>query len=411
MFLNSRILRNCIGIFISEAISKTCVFLANILLARRLGVESFGFYTLAQTIILCVWIGSDVGTYMYGIREISRQKQSDDVIGPLLEIKIFFGILFFCIYSVTVAALPCFTTQAKLTLFGCGFYLLTYPIYMDWVLRGMEEFKYLTLTTLISSSFFLITVALYVDNHEYESLAASLWSASFLIGGLPLIYIIRNKLKKSFKIFGNLKKSLLHLKKSIFFAITGLFSMLYGYIPIIILGFLAQKYEIGIWSAAYKIVIILSAPGYYVFMALFPVISELYWRGSEEFRFLDKSTFILSGFCGLIAAGICFLFAERIVLTLYGIQYIESIDILKILIWVLPLQFIRYKFATFISSTDFQKLQIIPNLLAIIFFFACIFLSYESIKSLTVYVVASECVLVIAYFVLSKLTYGTKRSA
>lgn len=408
--INQRITHNFLWSFLTEAVSKSILFLANIILARRLGVEAFGLFTFAQTTIFYVWVGSDVGTYMYGIREISRNRPNEEtVINPVLTMKLCFGAIIFILYTLSIICLvKNLNLTQRLTFIGCGVYLVTYPTYIDWVLKGMEKFHFLVFATFLYSMAFLASIMYVVKDGNDVVIAAFIWSISFLFGGVPLFFILKYKLKKNYRISFKLSQWGFHLRKSVFFALSGILSMAYNYIPIFIMGVMLGNYDIGIFSVSYKLISVLSAPGYYISMAIFPIISDLYARSIGDFKRLSPKFFAINLSLGLLMALFCFVFAETLILTLFGKQYVDSICILKILAWILPLQFIRYIFSSSIASTEYQKFQAIPIGITIIFFAAILNLIPISIKYISIATVLSELVLVISYFLLSEITNATR---
>jgi O-antigen/teichoic acid export membrane protein len=135
-----RIINNFSGILASEAIGKGFIFISNIILARRLGVEGFGLFTLAQTIAYFLWVGADLGTYMYGIREVARNRDDDKVLGTLISLKIVSGICFYSIYALTIFLLPTnLSMQERLIFIASGLYILTYPFFLIGYLKELKS--------------------------------------------------------------------------------------------------------------------------------------------------------------------------------------------------------------------------------------------------------------------------------
>jgi polysaccharide transporter, PST family len=402
--IRRRIIKNFAGILTSEAIGKISIFVTNIMLARRLGVEGFGLFTLAQTTAYFLWIGADMGTYMYGIREIARNKdESDGLLGTLISFKLFSGIVFYSIYVLLILLFPTrLSILEKLAFITSGIYILTYPLYFDWIFKGIEKFSYLIVATFAYSAFFLITVFFFVKTSTDITLACILWSLSYLVGGLPLFLILRYGFGKPLLLIINIQLWVKHIKESIYFGLAGLLSMLHGNFPIFLAGAVLGKYDVGILSAAYKIVFLFSAPIYYISIAFFPIISDLYINDYKKFKQLDTVLLLLSSIVGIIVAIFCFLFSHLIINLTYGLQYKESVHILKIMVWVFPLQFVRYKFSNFLASTENQKLQLIPNLTAILFYFVFFFFARFTLTSLAISMVLCEAVLLATYIIISR---------
>jgi O-antigen/teichoic acid export membrane protein len=91
-----RVVSNFAWSVLSESLGKGLFFIATLYLARTLGVENFGLFTLAQTFTFYFWGAVDLGTNMYGIRELAKNKDTaEDIINPLLTLRITVGLAVF----------------------------------------------------------------------------------------------------------------------------------------------------------------------------------------------------------------------------------------------------------------------------------------------------------------------------
>jgi O-antigen/teichoic acid export membrane protein len=410
--IRHRIINNFVGVLASEVIGKSFIFITNIILARRLGVEGFGLFTLAQTVVCFLWIGADMGTYIYGIREVARNKDDNDgLLGTLISLKIFSGIVFYSMYVLVVLLFPTkLSMLEKLTFIASGIYILTYPLYFDWIFKGIEKFSYLIVATFAYSTFFLITVYFFVKTNADITVACILWSLSYLVGGLSLFLILHYGLGKRLSLTVDLQLWIKHIKKSIYFGLAGLLSMLHGSFPILFAGVMLGQRDVGVLSAAYKIVVLFSAPAYYISIAFFPIISDLYWNNHKKYKQLDTVLLLSSCIIGIFAALLCFIFSQPAINLTYGTQYKESVYILKIVVWVLPLQFVRYKFSNFLASTENQRLQLIPNIVAVVFYLGFFLFARFTLTTLAVSIVLCEAVLVATYSIVSRSSYAFNRS-
>jgi O-antigen/teichoic acid export membrane protein len=393
---------------VSEIIGKGAVFIANIYLARTLGVENFGLFTFAQAITYYFWLGADLGTNMYGIREIARDKEhAEEIINSLFTLRLTSGACIFIIYSLIL--LVFFSEMAsttKLTFISCGLYIFTFSFFMDWVFKGLEQFRLIALGTFVSSTIYLVGIFLLVKGEGDIIPAALVWSSSFFFGGLSLFYMFHNRLQIKFIPSFNKKVWFMHLKKSVHFTIAGGLSALYNYLPILLTGILFSKYYVGLFSAPFKIISSLSAPGFFIASAFYPVVSDLYVNDRTAFFKAGNKLLLVMLTIGVPAAIVGFYFSKEIIIFLFGGQYLDSIIVFKVLIWLLPLQFIRYKYSTFLRSTEYQKWQFIPISIALVMMLIFIIFLPNDLNYLTAIVVMAELVLVMSYAWISRLTFN-----
>jgi O-antigen/teichoic acid export membrane protein len=109
---------------------------------------------------------------------------------------------------------------------------------------------------------------------------------------------------------------------------------------------------------------------------------------------------------GLIGASLGFLWASQLIKLLFGNQYEGSISIFRILIWLLPIQFIRYKYTTAFRSTGYQKYQIPPFAISTITLLFFVIVFPFKLENVAAAVVLSEAVLVFSLILLSRFTYA-----
>lgn len=341
---------------VSEAVGRGVFFATNIYLARTLGVVNFGLFTLAQTITLYFWLAVDLGTNMYGIREIARHKDNaEEIINPLLTLRITAGLIVFSLYTASLFFFDMPVTK-KLVFAGAGLYLITYSFYTGWVLKGLEKFKYIVFGNLISSIVFLAGVILFVRGGENIVMACTIWAISYMFGSLSLLIFVFRKLGINYKPSINLKIWLHHLRESIHFTFSGSLMALYQYLPILLLGIYFSSYEVGLFSAPYRIVIAVCGTGFLLSMSFYPVFSELYHKDIVQFRRTHKKFQLIMITLGVPAAIIGTIFAEEIIKLSLGNQYIESTAIFKILIWLVPLYFLRFSYGSLLGATGKQFL-------------------------------------------------------
>ncbi len=365
-----RVVANFSWSFVNVAIGNAASFITNIYLARTLGVSSFGLFTLAQTIIFYVWIVVDLGTNMYGIREIAKDKSNaSKIINPLLTMRVTAGLMVFFVYILALYFMDIPLTN-KLVFTGSGLYLLTFSIYTDWVVKGLEKFQYLTVGSFISSSAYLIGAMFFVRSGENVIAASFVWSVSYLFGSVSLLYFLYRKLGIRYRVNFNFRTWFAHIRESIYFTVSGSLMIFYLHLPILFLNIFFSSYEVGLFSASFRVVSTISTTGFMVPMAFYPVFSELYTRDRAKFRKIHKrfQGIMLAG--GLVIALAGMAWGNTIIKLLFGEQYLGSVEIFRTMVWIVPLFFLRYTYGTVLLATGFQRQHIIATSMGVVFMIA-----------------------------------------
>lgn len=406
--LKRRITTNFTWVLVAEAIGKAVFFATTILLARKLGVRSFGLFTLAQTVTYYLWLAASLGTDMYGIREVARAREHQrDTIDALFTMRLCAGLGVFALYvSVIFAFLGHIPISERLVFAGCGLYLPAWSFYSDWILRGLETFQYIAVGNLVGSGLFLLLVVGVPAGEMAPAVAAFGWSISFFVGGLALYRTLASKtgVRPDFNFnFASWRK---HLADSIHFAVSGGLWTVYRFLPIVTVGALFTDSAMGIFSVSYRTITTLSGAGLLVSTAMYPVVSQLYDRADKaQFRQADRYFLISMLGIGIPIAIVGSVLAHPFMTLLFGTEYHASAEIFSILVWFVPLSLVRSKYSALIRATEYQSWQAVPALAAIATFAILSTLTLSNLRELAVGLLAAEATAVATFIVLAKLTY------
>ncbi len=414
--LTFRLLSNFSWSLVSEGIGKGIFFIANIYLARVLGVKNYGLFTFAMSLTYYFWLAVDLGTNLYGIREIARHKNDiEGIINPLLTMRITAGILGFLFYLAVVWSID-IPKVNKLVFSGCGIYLITYSFYPDWIFKGLEQFRFIAYASLSSSLTFILAIITLVRLKQDVALAAFLWSFSYLVGSILLFHLLL--IKQSIKIrpvFG-VKIWRFHLRKSLFFMLSGSLMMIYQNFPILILAIFVGNYEIGIFSAAYRIITFITSFGFLLSMAFYPVFSEIYVSNKALFYRAHRYYRIIMLAVGSVLCILSIVTAKYIILHLFGPEYKRSIRIFSILSSLIPLALLRFSFGSIILATGYHRYHFLGALsgLLIMLIVGLFFLPKYSVIGCAYTVVFGEITILFVLFLISYNTFlqkGTSKNS
>jgi len=395
---------------VSEGIGKGIFFLANIYLARVLGVKNYGLFTFAMSLTYYFWLAVDLGTNLYGIREIARHKNDiEAIINPLLTMRITAGILVFLFYLAVVWSID-IPKVNKLVFTGCGMYLITYSFYPDWIFKGLEQFRFIAYAGLSSSLTFILVIITMVSLKQDVALAAFLWSLSYLVGSILLFYLLLKKQSIKIRPVFGVKIWRFHLKESLFFMLSGSLMMIYQNFPIIILAIFFGDYEIGIFSAPYRIITFITSFGFLLSMAIYPVFTEIYVSNRALFykahRYYRFSMFAI----GLVLCLLSIFAAKYIIFYLLGSAYKASIKIYSILSLLIPLALLRFSFGSIILATGYHRYHFLGALsgLLVMLTVSIFFLSKYSVIGCAYTILSGEATILFVLFLISYYTFLQK---
>ncbi len=351
-----RVTSKFIWLFVSDILSKGAIFLGTLYIARVLETAEFGVFSFALAVSNYMWIAVDLGVTQYGTREVARSPdKAEELLSVLNSLRLLASILtFIALFLVlTLANVP---PHKKSVLLAAGLYVITYALSPDWLLRGVETMKYLAIGNLIMGFTFLFSIFFLVKDPEDTTWAAFLWSLSFFFGSVATVYLLWKKLSIKFFFTFSLSKWKEHFKESVYFALIGSLVKVYAYIPILLLGFLVTPEGVGIFSAPQRLVIALIAFNFVVPRAFYPVLASLH-QNPEAFRKANDNFQKIMVAIGIPVGVGGTILAEDIINLLYGSSYIEGADVLKMLIWQVPIGFMILSYGNPLLALGLQRLH------------------------------------------------------
>lgn len=390
-----RVTSNFSWTIIGEIGGRGLFFLVTVYLARVLGVNNYGVFTFAQAIVYYFWLAVDLGVTMYGSREIARDKNNvNSIFNSLLTIRILSGLIVFTIFIALIYSFGTSPLQ-KLIFLGCAFFLISRSINTDWVFRGLEKFKYIAFGNLGTFLSMILLMLLIIKNEDDVITASFLWSLCYLLGGAVLLFILFKKVKLSFKPVFKIETLFSHLKESIHFTVSRGFLSLFQYLPLIFLGFFSTDYDVGLFSAPFRMITALTFVVSIFQMALFPIFADLYFSNREKFRKLHKLYMLISIIFGVMIGIIGTVFRKEIMLFIFGNEYINSAFSFGIIIWFVSLIFLRVVYGVVFAASGLQRFYSLAAiagvlLVSIMFFILKLIFHVSDLTSASVSLVAAE---------------------
>jgi len=404
--------RNFFYLSIADGISHVLFLGIVIYLARVLGAEGLGTVTFARSIILYLLLIVNAGLELYGIRAGSRDpRQIPHLIGTFLFLRFFLIILVSCLLVILVFFLPK-SAETKQVLLLYGGMLITTGLLLEWPFQAVERMHILAVGRVLAECLFVFVVIGLI--HESRDI---LWVpvGRFLGGAAELILLFL----LSRRLFGKIRFEWAPsrwrdiLKRSMPMGAGFIMVQVYSNMDNIMLGLIRSEQEVGLYAAAYKIVMAIVLAGVVYHKALYPALSRLSHQSIEKMnRLLVQSARLLVIFAIPVVAASWILAAELISL-LYGREYVESIPVFQILIIKVLLMWVNGLTANAVLASDQERrflvsvtLGALTNLLLNVFF-----IPHWGMTGAAVATILSECVVFVYFFIvyLSRIRISVMR--
>jgi len=379
-------LENFFSLSVLQFVSNALPIITIPYLTRTIGLEGFGIYVFIQALINFLDILVSYGFRVSATDEIAKNSENMVAVSRIFWTVVFTKIcLLVCtilLLLIGIVFIPVLSNNSHLIFLGMPLLLgnLLFPV---WLFQGLQNMKFITILHLVSKSFFVVTIFLFVKDSSDIGTAILLHASGVLIAGfLSLLVAIREFDLKFYA--PNLKgiTSQLRNGRDIFFA--QLMVSFYTTINIIVLGLfhpgaIVAAYALG--DKVFRLVGSLSAP---FNRAIFPILSTQYTHDKTDYLVIARKS-IIALFLVFSVLGVAVYFlAQWIILVLAGgdIQKSDSETILKILAVAIPFFVVAaastYHLVTQEKSSLLLKILVFSAVVNVILIFPVSFL-YEAL--------------------------------
>jgi O-antigen/teichoic acid export membrane protein len=343
-------------LFVSQIISYILGFFFIMYITRYLGPEEYGILSFALAFTTIFGIMADLGLSQFIVREISRDPAlAPKYLGNALGIKIIASLLTFILAALIINGLNYPTKTVDVVYLIALYVLFNSFIQLFYSLfQSYEKMEYQAIG-LILTNILLLVLALLGIHLNMDLVYFAL--VYFIVSLIILIYVAVVSLRKFIipKIEFDLDFSRKVLGESLFFVLAMVFTEIYFNIDSVMISLLVGNTAVGFYNAAYKLIFILMfIPGVLV-ISMFPVMSKHFKSAKNllklEYERMFKYLFIIA----LMILVFGFIFADKIILIIYGSAFIPSISALQILICVIPIIFITYLSGNLLGSINKQR--------------------------------------------------------
>ena len=267
-------------------------------ISRILGVDSIGTIDTIDNIIDYCILFSMMGMSTLGIREIAKYKNDknrlQETFNNLFWLNVISTIVVFFFLIVTTICIP--TLQQRIVLLTIGsFKLFANLFWIEWFYRGLEDFKYITIRSVIVRLLFIVSVFVFIKEKSDFTLYYILFVSIVIINAICNWTYKRNKVSLRFKHIA-LKA---YAKPFIILGVFAMLSAIYTKLSIPVLSFTCGDTEAGYYATAtrmYQVVIALISS---LISVLIPRMSVLiresnYTEISHLFELAFKMLFFIS---------------------------------------------------------------------------------------------------------------------
>lgn len=328
-----RIIKNTFSLLCSGVISQLFGFVVVIYLARVLGPYSFGKINFAMAFLAFVSLLANLGMPLWGTKEIAAdQSKISSITANIVSLRLVLSVAgFIVLIGISLVLNKSSDINALLLLYGLG--LFPMALYLDWVFQGIEKMEIIGIGRIVAALANIGFILLLVRGPQQLLWIPVINALAGLLGAI-LLLIVFHRQKSGLALRIDRQASRMIIRQSLPLGISMILIQIIYYLDTILLGFMRSKAEVGLYNAAYKIVLFAIMGGAFYFDAIFPVLANYYKTSHSAIqKLLSYSARLVAGLA--IPMGIAGTLLARPILHLfYGPRYKDSATALQILIWV-----------------------------------------------------------------------------
>lgn len=340
--------------------------------SRVLGVENIGICNFVDSIINYFVLFSMLGIGSYGVREIARcknnQEERNRVFSSLMSVNVVLTVFSLAVLIVLTYTISALAVYKQFLLIGV-IKLLFNVILIEWLFQGIQEFKYITVRSIIVRLIYIILIFLFVHSEADTSIYYLLTALITVFNGLFNWIYSRRFVHLSFK---NIRISPF-IAPILAYGGYRILTSMYTSFNTAFLGFSSGDTEVGYFSTATKLYSILMGVFSAFTLAMIPKVAQMLKDNEiEKLKIIAKDTFSLLFAIAFPLIIFCEYQASTIINILSGAGYEGAIipfQIVAILILVVGIEQIviqQFLMATTNSNRGVLQLSITGALIGVL---------------------------------------------
>lgn len=298
----------------------TFPYISRVLQPNNVGKVNFGSSFVSYFSLI-----ASLGIATYAIRECSAARNDrnrlSDTSSQIFSINICTTIVAYIFLALTLLFFDNLASYRKLIYIQSTSILFT-TLGADWLNTAMEDFKYITIRSIVFQIISLILMFIFVrEEADYLKYAAiTVFSTS--AANIANIFYRKKFCNISFTLDMHLKR---HLKPIVLLFVMLLAQTIFSSADVTMLGIMKDDFEVGIYSTAHKIENIISQVVSSLAWVVMPRMSVYFEKNDyEKINNLLHKTLDLLMFIGIPSlVGVCVL-SKEIVIIVGGNSYIDS---------------------------------------------------------------------------------------
>ena len=317
---------NFLALGSSEILSRGVAFLATAILARRLGVEGLGLLSFAAAVAGYFGLALTTGFGEIGAREVARHPDAALKIaadGTLIRILIaVFGAIAVAMAALLLVQAP----DARIVILLSTLSLFSLAIDTSWVYKGLERNRIVAGGLLASQLIYLAGVLVFVRIPANVIRVPVIQFSGELVAAVALLWLLFRRFHRP-----SVRGGMALARQSGYITLSRVMRSLIVTFDVVLLGLLATRRDVGLYSAAYRICYLMMAVAVATQVVYAPSIARATLLGATAVRgVMERSVALTATVMLPLVVGAAVL-ADQLLALLFGGQFASGAPALRLL--------------------------------------------------------------------------------
>jgi len=344
--LAGRLHTDVLAVATGEGFARVCNLVLVVFLSRTFGVRAAGAYAVAQALFLYQMNGTDFGLRQTGARLVARNPGNiGHVVKFVQRRRVLLALVTMALgFWYGMAGPVPHDARPMVSLYALA--ILGYGLSVDWLAWGMQQFGIMSgwraLVSFLSVGITVICVMLFHAGLLAVPLAtglAYLAAAAWIrVAWARNVIPAKAKSDEPESVGGSTLVDLPDWKSTAMLGAALLMYQAFYSIDTIMLGAMTDSSQTGLYSAAYRLLLLVLAIYYFVMQAAYPRLAAIP-EGQQRLRmFVRPLSFALGA--GVVAAMIMAVARKALIRLLFGPAFAASAALAEPLLFAIPLDFV-----------------------------------------------------------------------
>jgi len=310
-----------------------------LLLARRSGVVVVGIYALAQSMVQYAYPFIDFGLRHVGARLIAKCPQAGrEIVQRVQRRRLLMAIAIFP-FLLAYAALANVPLKFRIFIFVFSAISCLYAVSLEWAAWGKEHLRLVGFSQMIVPGCILLFLLLGSRSEH---------TLGWLIAGNAVGYCVQGAVfwqwwrrhrpaDRQALSPAVIRESLLWARTSVM-GLAWLCNLAFNTIDMLMLGVMSNPHEVGLYSAAYRIMNQVLFTYYLLTRVLYPKLARQ--EGEQRARALRPGILLALAGAGILIALVLAASGKEVLAFVFGQKFLPATLLLTLLAWAIPLDFL-----------------------------------------------------------------------